>query len=97
MINPDRLTVKAGEALNDAVSIARRNGLKVGMIYWGGGSGDAQWMDAARLHFREIEAAGIEPNHLVFVSWNPAPTRTFPASDPTALASLIPYAFQRRW
>jgi len=26
MINPDRLTVKAGEALNDAVSIARRNG-----------------------------------------------------------------------
>ena len=26
MINPDRLTVKAGEALNDAVSLARRNG-----------------------------------------------------------------------
>src|SRR6478672_9595740 len=26
MINPDRLTVKAGEALNDAVAIARRNG-----------------------------------------------------------------------
>jgi hypothetical protein len=80
----------------EAASVARRNDLKVGMIYWGGGSGDAQWMDAARLHFREIEAAGIEPNHLVFVSWNPAPTRTFPASDPTALANLIPYAFQRR-
>src|SRR5215467_11270804 len=26
MINPDRLTVKAGEALNDAVAIARKNG-----------------------------------------------------------------------
>jgi len=26
MINPDRLTVKAGEALNDAVAVARRNG-----------------------------------------------------------------------
>src|SRR6187551_2706160 len=26
MINPDRLTVKAGEALNDAVALARRNG-----------------------------------------------------------------------
>ncbi len=26
MINPDRLTVKAGEALNDAVGIARKNG-----------------------------------------------------------------------
>src|SRR6478672_13525986 len=26
MINPERLTVKAGEALNDAVSLARRNG-----------------------------------------------------------------------
>src|SRR5688572_20447132 len=26
MINPDRLTVKAGEAFNDAVTLARRNG-----------------------------------------------------------------------
>ena len=26
MINPERLTVKAGEALNDAVNLARRNG-----------------------------------------------------------------------
>ena len=26
MINPERLTVKAGEALNDAVTLARRNG-----------------------------------------------------------------------
>src|SRR4051794_17959088 len=26
MINPDKLTVKAGEALNEAVSLARRNG-----------------------------------------------------------------------
>jgi ATP-dependent Clp protease ATP-binding subunit ClpB len=29
MINPERLTVKAGEALNDAVSLARRNGTPV--------------------------------------------------------------------
>src|SRR5690242_2796442 len=26
MINPERLTVKAGEALNEAVTLARRNG-----------------------------------------------------------------------
>src|SRR5438093_11508770 len=26
MINPDRLTVKAGEAFNDALALARRNG-----------------------------------------------------------------------
>jgi len=26
MINAERLTVKAGEALNDAVTLARRNG-----------------------------------------------------------------------
>src|SRR5688500_17602036 len=26
MINPDRLTVKAGEAFNEAIAIARRNG-----------------------------------------------------------------------
>ena len=26
MINPEKLTVKAGEALNDAITAARRNG-----------------------------------------------------------------------
>jgi hypothetical protein len=75
-------------------TVARRNSLKVGIIYWGGGGSDAQWMDEARLHIREVEAAGIEADQLIFVSWNPYPARTFPATDPTALASLIPYYFQ---
>jgi hypothetical protein len=75
-------------------TVARRNRLQVGMMYWGGGSSDAQWMDWARLHIREVEAAGVEFDFLRFVSWNPYPARTFPATDPNALASLIPYYFQ---
>jgi hypothetical protein len=65
----------------------------------GGSTGAAEaatrggWTQRACIH---IEAGGIEPNHLVFVSWNGGPTPTFPASDPTAVTSLIPYAFQRR-
>ncbi len=78
-------------------SVARRNGLKVGMIYWGGGSGrDAQWMDNARLHVREIDASGVHPDHAAFTSWNPAPARNFPSTDPNALASLIPYYLGNR-
>jgi hypothetical protein len=75
-------------------TVARRNGLLVGMFYWGGGGSDAQWMDRARLHLREVEAAGIDPDLLRFVSWNPYPVRTFPATDPNTLASLILYYFQ---
>jgi hypothetical protein len=75
-------------------TVARRNGLRVGMFYWGGGSSDAQWMDWARMHIREVEAAGVDFDFLRFVSWNPYPARTFPATDPNALASLIPYYFQ---
>jgi hypothetical protein len=78
----------------EVAAVARKNGLKVGMIYWGGGSSDAQWMDQARLHVREVEAAGIKADHVVFTSWDRYPARTFPATDPNALASLISYYFQ---
>jgi hypothetical protein len=64
--------------------------LQAGVIYWGSGS-DAQWMDEARLHIREVEVASIEPDQAIFVSWNPYPELTFPATDPDALVSLIPY------
>jgi hypothetical protein len=91
----DGSNASAVAALAREVSmVARRNGLEVGMIYWGGGGSDSQWMDQARLHIREVEAVGIEPDQVIFVSWNPYPARTFPATDPAALASLIPYYFQ---
>jgi hypothetical protein len=80
--------------VRQVATVARQNGLKVGMIYWGGGSSDAQWMDQARLHIREVAAAGVNLDQAVFVSWNPYPARTFPASDPTALTNLIPYDVQ---
>jgi hypothetical protein len=82
--------------VREVSTVARRNGLRVGMMYWGGGRAvsDAQWMDWARLHIREVEAAGIDADLLRFVSWNPYPARTFPATDPNALASLILYYFQ---
>jgi hypothetical protein len=37
-------------------AVVRKNGLEVGMIYWGGSASDAQWMDQARLHIREVAA-----------------------------------------
>jgi hypothetical protein len=80
--------------VRQVAAVARQNGLKVGMIYWGGGSSDAQWMDQARLHTREVATAGVNLEQAVFVSWNPYPARTFPASDPRALTNLILYYVQ---
>lgn len=93
----DGSNAEAIDALTRKVAgVARRNGLHVGMIYWGGGAGDEAWMDAARLHIREVQAADAGLENAVFVSWSPAPARTFPASDPNALASLIPYFMQQQ-
>ncbi|HYL98334.1 MAG TPA: hypothetical protein VEZ90_05215, partial [Blastocatellia bacterium] len=78
----------------NAVSVARANGLRVGMIYWGGGATDQVWMRNARTHIDYVEASGIHPDQAIFVSWNAAPARTLPESDPAALTSLIDYYFE---
>jgi hypothetical protein len=75
-------------------AVARTNGLPVGMIYWGSGTSDAQWMDRARLHIKAVEEAGINPEQIIFVSWDKYPARTLPETDPTALSSLIGYYFE---
>jgi hypothetical protein len=46
-------------------------------------------MDRARLHIREVEAAGIDADLLRFIY----SARTFPVTDPNTLASLIPDYF----
>jgi hypothetical protein len=75
-------------------AVARANGLSVGMIYWGGGTSDAQWMDRARLHINAVQGSGINPEQIIFVSWDKYPARTLPETDPTALSSLIGYYFE---
>jgi hypothetical protein len=75
-------------------AVARANGLPVGMIYWGGGTSDVQWMDRARLHINAVEGAGINLEQIIFVSWDKYPARTLPETDPTALSSLIGYYFE---
>jgi hypothetical protein len=64
------------------------------MIYWGGGTSDAQWTDRARLHINAVEEAGINPEQIIFVSWDKYPARTLPETDSTTLSSLIGYYFE---
>jgi hypothetical protein len=93
----DGSDIRAVAALVRNVSaVARRNRLKVGMIYWGGGSNDAQWMQRARLHVREVQNAGVSLDEATFVTWNPYPSHTFPETDPNALSSLIQYYLRLR-
>jgi hypothetical protein len=56
--------------VREVSTVAGRNGVQVGTFYWGAGAAgsDAQWMDWARLHIREVEAAGIGFDFLRFVS-----------------------------
>jgi hypothetical protein len=43
----------------------------------------------------QFDARATAQHVLRFVNWNPHPVRTFPATDPNALASLMPYYFQQ--
>jgi hypothetical protein len=52
-------------------------------------------MDRARLHINAVEGAGVNPEQIIFVSWDKYPSRTLPETDPTALSSLIDYYFER--
>ena len=77
-------------------AVARANGQQVGIFVngTGGRNTDAGWMAQARLHADAIAASGIDPDHLLFGSWDPWPTRILPESDPDAVMSLVDYWFR---
>ena len=74
--------------------VLRANGLGVGMFYTGFGGGalsDEKWMAQARAHMDAVARSGINPDRLVFATWDKFPANTFPESNPSALASLLAY------
>jgi hypothetical protein len=74
--------------------VLRANGLGVGMFYTGFGGAtlsDATWMAQARAHMDAVARSGINPDRLIFATWNRFPARTFPENNPSALASLLVY------
>jgi hypothetical protein len=48
-------------------------------------------MEAVRLHINAVQGAGINPEQIIFESWDKYPARTLPERDPAALSSLIGY------
>jgi hypothetical protein len=74
--------------------VLRVNGLGVGMFYTGFGGGplsDEKWMARARTHMDAVARSGINPDRLIFTTWDKFPANTFPESNPSALASLLVY------
>jgi uncharacterized protein (DUF433 family) len=69
----------------------RARDVPYGIIYNGDGSNndDASWLEAARWHMSECEAAVGTPQLVIFQSWNPNPRKLLPESDQTAFTSLI--------
>lgn len=78
-------------------SVARGNGLQVGMIYNGNDAAATSvlWMQQARVHIEYVESSGIHPEQVTFESWATQPTHALPETDPSALSSLVLYYFQR--
>ena len=72
----------------------RANGLGVGMFYTGFGGGtvsDETWMAQARAHMDAVARSGINPDRLIFATWDKFPANSLPESNPSALASLLVY------
>jgi hypothetical protein len=48
-------------------------------------------MAQARTHMDAVARSGINPDRLIFTTWDKFPANTFPESNPSALASLLVY------
>ena len=82
-----------------AAAVARANGLQVGMIYngTGGPNTDAKWMQQARMHIDQVTASGIQPDQVIFTSWDKSPARSLPDNDADALSSLVGYYIRKAY
>jgi hypothetical protein len=51
---------------------------------------DVAWIDDAKKHVIELEQfRGLRPDHELFQTWMPHPSRALPESDPTTLTGLV--------
>jgi hypothetical protein len=74
--------------------VLRANGLGVGMFYTGFGGGslsDETWMAQARAHMDAVARSRINPDRLIFATWDRFPANSLPESNPSALTSLLVY------
>jgi hypothetical protein len=94
---PNRPAIQA--LVLDAASVARANGLEVGMIYNGEGTAksDSDWVEMAKKHMNCIEGSGAAPEQAIIETWNKAaaggfrPANLLPVSDSGSLGSLVQY------
>ncbi|MDR3616753.1 MAG: hypothetical protein P4L53_24565 [Candidatus Obscuribacterales bacterium] len=83
----------------DVASVARANGLQVGMIYNGEATAksDSEWVEMAKRHMNCIEDSGAAPEQAIIETWNKTgagvfrPANLLPVSDSGSLGSLVQY------
>jgi hypothetical protein len=77
---------------------ARARGIPFGMIYNGllSDGSDLAWLGSAEEHVVRYESSGGRPEHVIFQSWLPYPTRVLPETDPAAFTHLINRFFDAR-
>jgi len=73
-------------SLGSIVSLAHRQSLRAGIIYWaappGGATSNEQWLDSAAQNFTRIERGmGLVPDIAMFTSWSKFPERSITDSN----------------
>jgi hypothetical protein len=86
---------------SDSVAIAKAahdRGVPLGMIYNGGSATtDAAWLwQAGSRVLAYADAAGADPDHVVFQSWMDKPDFTLPETEPTSFTALVNRYFDDR-
>jgi hypothetical protein len=77
----------------------RARHIPVGQIYIGDADAgtDASWIASAVQHTADVEiGVGLEPDQVIFQSWEPRPTHVLPETDPTAFTYVIDRYFRDR-
>jgi hypothetical protein len=82
-----------------AVSLAKANGLEVGVIYNGkdNDQSDREWIADAKAHIALVERSlSTVPDHAVFQSWVGYPSRSLPESAEETFTHLINVYFRNK-
>jgi F5/8 type C domain-containing protein len=75
---------------------AKKSGVPVGIIYTGNAfdKTDQSYLEATGERVKKLEIqAGVQPDHVIFQSWDDKPDRVLPESDPSTYTGFIDQYF----
>lgn len=87
------------EMVAELDAVGEELGVSIGIIYTGNGSDqdDQSWLAIAGERVKRLEFdQGVDPDHVLFQSWNDKPDRVLPESEPFTFTGFIAHYFLDR-